>query len=109
MSKAFPCRVHGKSVKVAVRFEMNRSKYMEKKYWFPAKPPENGWGLPLAWQGGVVFSGGFVLLIGGAMLLAIPYPGACLAGVFALSALPVAMCRITGEPLGAVFQRETRR
>ncbi|WP_267876280.1 hypothetical protein [Massilia sp. AB1] len=29
---------------------------MEKKYWFPAKPPECGcgWGLPLAWQGWAV-------------------------------------------------------
>ena len=84
---------------------------MGKKYWFPAKPPESGWrwGFPLAWQGEVVFAACFVLPIGGAIMFAIPYPGPCLAGVFALSALLVTGCWIAGEPLGAVFQRETRR
>jgi len=84
---------------------------MEKKYWFPAKPPECGWGwgLPLTWQGWVVFTTYFLLLIGGALLLAPQHPAFYLAGVFVLSALLVAICWITGEPPRHPFRREARR
>jgi hypothetical protein len=57
----------------------------------------------------VVFATYLVLLIGGAILFALPYPGRYLAGVFLLSALLVAICRITGEPPGAPSGREARR
>ena len=41
----------------------------ERKYWFPAKRYGWGWGLPNCWQGWVVFSVWFLLLLAGTVLL----------------------------------------
>ncbi|MCA1857071.1 alkaline shock response membrane anchor protein AmaP [Massilia oculi] len=71
-------------------------------YWFPAKPPGHGWGwgLPLTWQGWVVFVGFFVLLVAGAVLI-LPH-GAWYfeAWVFGLAALLILICVWKGEPPG---------
>lgn len=46
----------------------------KKPYWFPVRPASRGWGwgLPLVWQGWVVYGVFFAALIGGTILLA-PY------------------------------------
>jgi len=43
----------------------------EKHYWFPVRPARNGWGwgLPVAWQGWVVYLAFFALLIGGMIVI----------------------------------------
>jgi hypothetical protein len=45
-----------------------------KRYWFPVRPSGDGWGwgLPMVWQGWVVYLIFFALLIGGSIVLA-PY------------------------------------
>jgi len=84
---------------------------MNKKYWFPAKAPECGWGwgLPLAWQGWIVVACYAGLLIGGAVLLLPAYPGLYLVGMFVSSALLIAICRLTGEPARHPFRRGAHR
>ena len=75
---------------------------MKPKYWFPAKPPERGWGwaLPQAWQGWVVFIGFFVLLVAGAVVL-LPHRGiSFLVLVTVLVALLIFVCAKKGEPPG---------
>jgi len=44
---------------------------MTQKYWFAAKPPGRGWGwgMPLTWQGSLVYAAFFVLLIAGGILI----------------------------------------
>ena len=37
-------------------------------YWFPAKTYGFGWGLPITWQGWLVFVGALALLASGALL-----------------------------------------
>lgn len=84
---------------------------MDKKYWFPAKPPECGWGWgwPPTWQGWVASAAYFLLLNGGALLLAHEHPARYLAGMFVLSGLLLAICWITGEPPRHPFRREAGR
>jgi len=43
-----------------------------KRYWFPVKPKGYGWGwgLPLVWQGWVVYAAFLATLIGGVVALA---------------------------------------
>lgn len=84
---------------------------MKNKYWFPAKPPGYGWGwgLPLTWQGWVVFVGFFVLLIGGAVLVQPHGEGYYLAYVFALVALLIFICAKKGEPPGPFFGRDRHK
>lgn len=76
---------------------------MKPTYWFPAKPPERGWGwgLPQAWQGWVVFIGFFVLLVAGAVVLLPDRAGIYLVFVFVLAALLIFICSKKGEPPGA--------
>lgn len=85
---------------------------MEKRaeYWFPAKPPEYGWGwgLPVAWQGWVVYGLFFVLLVGGLVLLAKQPIASVLWGVGDAAAL-IAVCYWKGEPPGPLFGRDARR
>ncbi len=44
---------------------------MQHECWFPAKPPERGWGwgTPQTWQGWVVYIGYLVLLAAGILLI----------------------------------------
>jgi hypothetical protein len=42
--------------------------YEPKQFWFPAKRYGWGWGLPITWQGWVVFVVFFLLLIAGVFL-----------------------------------------
>ncbi len=69
------------------------------QYWFPAKRYGWGWGLPIAWQGWVVFAIFLALLVAGALL----FPPA--RGVFsflvytgAVTAVFGAVCYAKGEP-----------
>ena len=41
----------------------------KRTYWFRAKEYGWGWGLPLTWQGWVVFAAFFLLVISGALVL----------------------------------------
>lgn len=71
----------------------------EPRYWFRAKRWGWGWGLPLTWEGWVVFVGFFVLVIGGSVVLASPRPGWLYYGyVTALCVLLFAICYAKGEP-----------
>jgi hypothetical protein len=73
----------------------------QQKYWFPVKPPGMGlgWGLPITWQGWVVFIGFFVLLIAGTFLIK-PYGGMAFAlWTGLLTAGLLAVCFVKGEPL----------
>ncbi|MFC5479986.1 hypothetical protein [Massilia suwonensis] len=73
---------------------------MTKQYWFPVRPAARGWGwgLPLVWQGWVVYGIFLAALIGGPVLLA-PYGQfvtvcwSCIA-----AALFVAVVAWKGEP-----------
>ncbi|MCC2954099.1 hypothetical protein LK542_00550 [Massilia sp. IC2-477] len=84
---------------------------MEKKYWFPAKPPGYGWGwgLPLTWQGWVVFVGFFVLLVAGAIFYLPDSPGWYLFHVFCLVDLLIFICARKGEPPGPFFRRNRHK
>lgn len=81
---------------------------MNSKYWFPAKPPGHGWGwgLPLTWQGWVVFVGFFVLLVAGAVFILPDSPGVYLAYVFGLAAILIFICAKKGEPPGPFLGRD---
>ena len=81
---------------------------MKPKYWFPAKPPSHGWGwgLPLTWQGWVVFIGFFVLLIAGSVLLLPEDAGLYAVCVAVLVALLVFICAKKGEPPGSFLHRD---
>jgi len=72
------------------------------RYWFPRKPPGHGWGwgLPLTWQGWVVFLGFFVLLIVGAVLILPDSAFYFEAYVAGLCALLIFICVKKGEPPG---------
>ena len=73
----------------------------ERKIWFPAKRYGCGWGLPIAWQGWVVYALfiGFIWL--GEMAL-LPQPHrhivAFVAYVLVLVCILVAICKYKGEP-----------
>ena len=73
-----------------------------KRYWFPVKPKGYGWGwgLPLVWQGWVVYAAFLATLIGGVVALApvgqlAVITWACLVGVLFL-----AIVAWKGEPQG---------
>ncbi|MGB9107093.1 MAG: hypothetical protein WCC39_00260 [Telluria sp.] len=71
-----------------------------RRYWFPVKPARNGWGwgLPVVWQGWVVFLGYFVMLIAGIVVLA-PFGVLAIIGYsLALGALLLAIFFWKGEP-----------
>jgi hypothetical protein len=71
-----------------------------KEYWFPAKPYGAGWGwgLPITWQGWIVFISFFSLVTGGAIFLA-PHSGlAFFAFLAVISATFILICLWKGEP-----------
>jgi hypothetical protein len=69
------------------------------RYWFPAKHYGWGWGLPIAWQGWLVFSAFLGLVIAGAFLFP---PRSALAAyltyVVVLSVALIFVCWLKGEP-----------
>ncbi|MGK5080633.1 hypothetical protein [Janthinobacterium sp. HLX7-2] len=69
------------------------------QYWFPAKTYGWGWGLPITWQGWLVFLAALVLFAGGAFLFP---PQEMLVGYVAYEAVIVAalivVCHLKGEP-----------
>ena len=71
----------------------------EHRYWFPAKRYGWGWGLPIAWQGWVVFLGFLGLVLAGALFIR---PRTDLAGfliyIGVLSLLFAGICWWKGEP-----------
>ncbi|MEO8215573.1 MAG: hypothetical protein ABI718_00670 [Acidobacteriota bacterium] len=63
-------------------------------YWFPAW----GWGLPVSWQGWVVYIGFFVFLAAGAVVLIPRHGELAFAGyAFVLAVLLVGICLVKGE------------
>jgi hypothetical protein len=82
------------------------------QYWFPARPPEYGWGwgFPIAWQGWLVLALFFVLLIGGIFVLALNgYPFAISLWAVALGAGLIGVCAWKGEPPGPFLHRDRGR
>jgi len=76
--------------------------HTQKKYWFPAKKYGWGWGLPTRWQGWAVF----VAYAAALLLLHYFFPldsalNMWLAGAGILTVVLIAICWLTGEPLGA--------
>jgi hypothetical protein len=70
------------------------------QYWFPVRPASRGWGwgLPLVWQGWVVYGVFFAALLGGPILLA-PYGELVTVGYSCLLAvLFMALVAWKGEP-----------
>lgn len=72
----------------------------DQRYWFPTKPAVRGWGwgLPVRWQGWVVFAVYFASVLGAGMYLA-PRNGLAfsLFLVVATTGL-IAICKWKGEP-----------
>lgn len=68
-------------------------------YWFPAKRYGWGWGMPVTWQGKVVFAAFFVLLAIGALTL-LPRYGQLSFVIFTviLSVILIVICWLKGEP-----------
>lgn len=67
-------------------------------YWFRAKRHGWGWGLPIAWQGWVVFAAYFLLVIAGAVLFPRASMALFLGYQFILACLLFVICWIKGEP-----------
>jgi len=69
------------------------------KYWFPAKSYGFGWGLPITWQGWLVFLGALALFACGAFLFPpqTMFVGYVLYEV-AVLALLIFICQRKGEP-----------
>lgn len=68
-------------------------------YWFPAKTYGFGWGLPIVWQGWVVFISALALLACGAVLFPpTQVPVAYVIYEVVVVALLVAVCWWKGEP-----------
>ncbi|MGB6489033.1 MAG: hypothetical protein WBE91_19315 [Steroidobacteraceae bacterium] len=68
------------------------------KYWFRAKRYGWGWGLPLTWQGWVVFVGWFAVFIPATVHLIPRRPVAFMAFTLLMGLLLVAICYLKGEP-----------
>lgn len=68
-------------------------------YWFPAKTYGWGWGLPITWQGWLVFLAALVLFACGAFLFP---PQTMLVGYIvyevAVVAVLIFICQLKGEP-----------
>jgi hypothetical protein len=70
-----------------------------RKYWFGPKDYGWGWGLPLTWQGWVVFVAYFVFILTiGLVISPATNMLGFLAAVFGASALLIAICWKTGVP-----------
>ena len=71
----------------------------KRTYWFRAKEYGWGWGLPLTWQGWVVFAAFFLLVIAGALVLLPKYgPAVFLPYTVLLVLILIGVCWLTGEP-----------
>lgn len=71
----------------------------KRTYWFRAKEYGWGWGLPLTWQGWVVFAAFFLLVISGALVLLPKYgPAVFLPYTVLLVLILIGVCWLTGEP-----------
>lgn len=71
------------------------------EYWFRAKTHGWGWGLPLTWQGWLVYGAAFPLLA--ALFFIFPpktHAVLFMGSSWAVVLLLVAVCWIKGEPLG---------
>ena len=69
------------------------------RYWFAAKRYGWGWGLPLAWQGWLIYIGWFVVFFGGLAALGLrrlPVPHLIFTLVMVL--VLFAVCSWKGEP-----------
>lgn len=72
-----------------------------KKYWFPAKKHGLGWGLPITWQGWIVFLTYLAVVIISALTLAKENTlFLFLAIMLGATGSLVAICWRTGEPIG---------
>ena len=71
-----------------------------KRYWFRARRYGYGWGLPLTWQGWVVFVAYLLLLVAGCYLFPPSQDRAgFVAYIVVLTAVWCAICYAKGEPL----------
>jgi hypothetical protein len=71
----------------------------EPRYWFPAKRYGWGWGLPITWQGWIVFGVYFALFVIGVFLFPPRgHTGAFVAYVVLITAGLVVVCYVKGEP-----------
>ncbi len=68
------------------------------RYWFRAKRYGWGWGLPLTWQGWVVFVGWFAVFIPATVHFIPGRPVAFMVFTLVMGLLLVAICYIKGEP-----------
>jgi hypothetical protein len=69
------------------------------RYWFAAKRYGWGWGLPLTWEGWVVYIGWFAAFFGGIAALGLRHLQAPhFAFVVAMVTLLVVVCYSKGEP-----------
>ena len=69
------------------------------QYWFPAKAYGWGWGLPLSWEGWVIYAAWFVALFGGIAAMGLRHmPVPHLIFVMAMLGLLFAVCYWKGEP-----------
>jgi drug/metabolite transporter (DMT)-like permease len=69
------------------------------KYWFPSKRYGWGWGLPIVWQGWLVFAVFFAMVLAGVFLF--PPRQMLAAYLFYIAVLSVALlgvCWFKGEP-----------
>jgi hypothetical protein len=70
-----------------------------RQYWFAAKRYGWGWGLPLTWQGWVVYVGWFAVLFGGLASLGLrQLPVPHLVFVVTMVVLLLVICYWKGEP-----------
>jgi len=71
-----------------------------KRYWFPVRPARDGWGwgLPLVWQGWMVYLIFFVLLVGGSIALEKYGVLALIANGFFAGGFMLVMAYWKGEP-----------
>jgi hypothetical protein len=71
------------------------------RYWFPAKRHGLGWGLPLVWQGWVVFCSWMLLVPLGMLYLAPPVGLPIRLGfLLAMAGLLIGICYWKGDPAG---------
>ncbi len=69
----------------------------EKKIWFPAKRYGWGWGMPVCWQGWVVFAVWFALLATVGTFLMLKHPLLYVPYVLVLTLALCGVCHLKGE------------
>ena len=67
-------------------------------YWFPAKRYGWGWGLPIAWQGWVVFAIWIAAVIAIGIGVAPRHPAVFFVLMTIMTVLIIAICWMKGEP-----------